>query len=291
MSYVIFEVSGGIGKNIMATAVIKTLKQHYTDREIVVVTAWPDVYKSNPNVSKIVNFSNLGSFYDTYIKSADSIVFKMDPYHHTDYINRRRHVIDIWHELCGLPYTNKQPEIFFNAIEMDSVKRTIQIQKPMFVIQPFGGVDTGHPKYAWPRDLPPHIAQQVVNHFKDKYDIIQIKTQNQIQLENVFPATSPNLRQILGLMMFSEKRLLIDSFAQHAAAAFSLPSTVCWIGNSPVTLGYDTHDNIQSINPQLATTQNSYLEPYDISGNDSEYPFVTTDIFDVQSIIQSVEMQ
>ena len=43
----------------------------------------------------------------------------------------------------------------------------------------------------------------------------------------------------------AEKMLLIDSFMQHAAAAFQRPAVVCWAGTSPDCLGYDLHTNLR----------------------------------------------
>jgi len=36
--YLVFHIEGGIGKNIMATAVVKAVKKQHPDREIIVVS-------------------------------------------------------------------------------------------------------------------------------------------------------------------------------------------------------------------------------------------------------------
>jgi hypothetical protein len=91
--------------------------------------------------------------------------------------------------------------------------------------------------------------------------------------------------------MVSKKRLLIDSFAQHACAALNLPSVVCWIGNSEGVFGYDTHQNIKSNNwtkkPEL---RNAYLGLFDISGNPLEIPYQNeSEIFDADVLIEALE--
>jgi hypothetical protein len=88
----------------------------------------------------------------------------------------------------------------------------------------------------------------------------------------------------------SSKRLLIDSFAQHAAAALELPSTVCWIANKPEVFGYDLHDNIIAneftTEPEL---RNAYLSKFNIAGELIEFPYNTEDeIFNVEAIIESL---
>ena len=43
--------------------------------------------------------------------------------------------------------------------------------------------------------------------------------------------------ELFALLVESKKRILIESCLQHAAAAFKLPSTVLWIGTSPIVFG------------------------------------------------------
>jgi len=89
----------------------------------------------------------------------------------------------------------------------------------------------------------------------------------------------------------SSKRLFIDSFAQHVAAAFNLKSTVCWIANKPEVFGYDVHDNISSnqftIKPE---TKNSFLTEFNIQGDLLEFPYKGEhEVFDEKAIIQSLK--
>jgi hypothetical protein len=87
----------------------------------------------------------------------------------------------------------------------------------------------------------------------------------------------------------NQKRLFIDSFSQHAAAAFGLKSVVCWIGNRPDVLGYGTHINIKpNVEPTLDTYHSSYLEDFDIGGNPVQFPYDRLKIFDSNEIINSL---
>jgi len=56
---IIFEINGGIGKNIMATAVCKAIKTQYPNDKLIVVTAYNDVFIYNPNVDRCFNFISL----------------------------------------------------------------------------------------------------------------------------------------------------------------------------------------------------------------------------------------
>ena len=64
----IFTVSGGAGKNVLATAVVKAIKKANPETNIIVVTAYKDVWMYNPNVYRTYAFGNTPNFYKDYIK-------------------------------------------------------------------------------------------------------------------------------------------------------------------------------------------------------------------------------
>jgi hypothetical protein len=90
--------------------------------------------------------------------------------------------------------------------------------------------------------------------------------------------------------MMSDKRLLIDSFAQHACAALGLPSVVCWIANTLSQFGYEMHKNIIANEPTLEPElRYSILSKYNTNGPEKEFPYNNEDeIFNVDEIIEAV---
>ena len=115
------------------------------------------------------------------------------------------------------------------------------------VIQSHGGADNQEMKYSWARDIPYSIVNRVVEEFKNDYDIFHIRRQDQMGIENTIPVQE-GIKGIASLILRSQKRLFIDSFAQHTAAAMNKPSTVCWIANKPEVFGYQLHKNILAKN-------------------------------------------
>lgn len=291
MGYVIFHIEGGIGKNIMATAVAKAIKKYHPERELIIVTAWEDVWANHPDVSRVYKFGALNYFFEDFIKDKDSIVLMHDPYHSTDYVYGKEHLIKIWCDLFNVPYDNEQPELYLTPREIDFVRnQTLAgIQKPIMVIQPNGGMQDL--PYSWARDLYPSTAQEVVNHFAETYHILQIKREHQPTLQNVTPISLP-LRQLFVVILFSQKRFFIDSFCQHAAAALGMSSTVTWIINDPKVLGYELHENvIANVEEKYKTTKSSYLFPYNITGTINEFPYDTRELFDVNQLIDAVSTE
>lgn len=290
--YIIFIINGGHGKCIMATAVIEAMKKKYPDRKIIVVSAWDAPFYGNPNVYRFYIFNQLQYFYDDYIKDKDTLIFQHDPYHESDYVFKRKHLIQIWCEMFDIPFNGEKPKLYINEREKEITRDKIKpnLGKPIMLLQTNGGVpEQQYSKKSWARDLPLDIAQKVINFYSKSYRILHLKLDNQPELKNVEQVTLPH-REIYALFELSKKRLFIDSFAQHVAGALNLPSTVCWIVNNPSIFGYEIHQNIfpnQEIKQQM--NKFSFLEQYNISGQVQEFPYDTINIFDINEIVNEIK--
>ena len=285
---IIFQISGGLGKSIMATAVCSAIKKKYPEANLIVVSAYADVYLNNPNVHRAYNFGGISYFYDEFIDGKEFKVFANDPYLETAHIKQNEHLIKTWCEMFDVPYNGEMPELFLTEREKQFYLNKFTADKPIMVIQTNGGAQTEH-KYSWARDLPASLVTKLIDTYKDDYHIAHIRREDQLGYENTIPVTD-SFRGLCVLLALSSKRLLIDSFAQHAAAALDLPSTVCWIANKPKVFGYELHDNIQSNSftnkPEL---RNAYLGKFNIAGDLIEFPYNSeNEIFDLETIIESL---
>lgn len=287
----ILQINGGMGKCIAATAVCKAIKHQYPDDNLIVVSAYPDVFLNNPYIYRSYGFNNVSYFYNEYIENKDFKIFAHDPYFDTEYIKQDTSLIRLWCEMFDIPYNGEKPEIFLNQREIKFYQNRYTSDKPIMVIQPNGGAQLEY-KYSWARDIPKDTVDEVIKEFKNSYNIFHIKREDQINYEHTIPILDP-FRAVCVLLMMSKKRLLIDSFVQHAASALNLPSTVCWIGTSPKVFGYDIHDNIISneftSKPEL---KNSYFSKFNIIGDFLEFPYQNeSDIFNSNKIIESIKKQ
>ena len=292
MSYIILSVNGGIGKCIISTAVVQAFAEQRPDKKLIVVSGYPDVFINNPHVHRSFGYGNIQYFYETYVKGHESEVFVHNPYDETDYTYQRKHIIEIWCKLCGLTYDKKYlPKIYLTQRETDFFsKNYANSDKPLFVLQTNGGADNQPVKYSWARDIPFSTAQKIVNTFKDEYIIVHLRRKDQIQLENTIPITA-SFRELCVLMSMSQKRLMMDSFAQHLAGSLELPSVVCWIVNSPNVFGYETNTNILA-NPftKVPETRIAFLQEFNIGGDLVEFPYNSEDeIFNVDEIIEALK--
>ena len=92
----------------------------------------------------------------------------------------------------------------------------------------------------------------------------------------------------------TDKRLLIDSSLQHAAAAFGLPSTVLWNATSSVIFGHTLHNNIQAKPKPHKSLPNSVYFDYSFDANEHEFPYEEEDLenlYNLDQIISSLEKQ
>jgi hypothetical protein len=261
---VIFIVDGGIGKNIMATALLPGLKEKY-DLPVIVVTAWPGVYSNNSNIETVYRFGETNYFYDHYIRDKEFVIIKSEPYLHPDYIRQKRHLIDVWCEQIEVENKSK-PEVFLDEQLMTSVKNRINYNedKPILAMHIHGGPINAN-AISWPRQIQQATANEIANNLKKKYRIFQIALNGQPAIEDTEPFVGNNVREVFALLKLSQKRLLIDSFPMHASAALELPSVVVWGPTNPELLGYSMHHNIvpENLCPQpFCHRPNSYL--YDI---------------------------
>lgn len=291
-SYFIFSISGGAGKNVLATAVIKAIKKSYPEKKIIILTAFKDVWLYNPNIYRVYQHGQTPNFYKDFIQNKDVQICASEPYLTNDYILKKKHLIEIWCDLAGVPYNNEKPELFFNQREIEYSENLRGLnQAPIFVIQTNGGVQQDV-KVSWMRDMPIGLAQSIINDLAGRFRVIHIRRDDQPALQGA-EQFKGSLREMMVLIRYSKRRLLIDSVSQHIAAALDKKSTILWVRNNPSVLGYAMHDNIiTEVEDELDSISDGLFEPYDITGNIYQCPFKEgTQLFDKNVILKSISLQ
>jgi hypothetical protein len=288
--YVVWHIEGGLGKNVAATSLLKSLKEKYTDRKLIVVASYPDIFINNPHIYRVYRVGNTQYFYDDYIKDKDTIIFKHEPYYETNHINKRKHLIENWCEILKIDYENQKPDLHFNLVQnRNGVKW--QREKPILLIQTNGGPLNGEQIYCWTRDIPFDVSLQIAEKYKEEYHIIQVckPTSRKIPNAEVIDQDMSNI-DLFTLLTYSEKRILIDSCLQHVAAGLNLESSVLWIGTSPKVFGYTNHNNIVA-NPPTGGIKhpNSYLFDYAFDGFAYECPYYSIEeMFNINELLTKI---
>lgn len=286
---IIFQIDGGIGKSIAATAVCKAIKKQHPKDKLIVITAYPEVFFCNPNVDRVLSHNNLHYVYSDFIEGQDVKIFAHNPYFDSAFVNEEGHLIKVWCALFGIAYDGEMPELFLTEREYVFYGKDMRSEKPILLIQTNGGAAGQANRYSWMRDIPTGTAQQVVDAFIYDYHVVHMRREDQLPLKNV-TTVQMDFRALAVLIQLSSKRLFIDSFAQHAAAALGKPSVVCWIGNKPEQFGYELHTNIPANEPTIKPElRHSVYSRYNIGGNATEFPYNNeNEVFDADRIIAAL---
>jgi hypothetical protein len=296
--YCIFQVQGGLGKHIAATAVAQVIKRTYPDRELVIVCAWPELWASLPFVYRVFPLGNTSYFYSEYVDGKDSLFFIQEPYFTTTHINKTHKLVESWCMAYGLEYKGEQPVLKINAEQKKAIRNFYEPkfeEKPFLLLHTNGGLFTNERGYSWARDMPFDVASKVAQHFKKSHFIMQLTRPASPKIPDVFIRNEQlSNTELVGLVELTDKRLFIDSSLQHAAAAFGLPSTVLWNATSSVIFGHDLHDNIQAKEKPKKSLPGSYLFDYQFDANENEFPYEDEDLgelYNIDQIIASLEAQ
>jgi len=289
--YVVWHVEGGLGKNVAATALISSIKKKYSDRKLILVVSYPEVFLNHPDIHRVYRVGITSYFYDDYIKDKDTIVFRHEPYFQSDHIMKKKHLIENWCNLLNVPYENQQPILYPNMIQK-SLMYNWKRDKPVMILHTNGGPLQQDTLYSWTRDMPYEISTQIVNKYSSTYHIIQVGRNPGHSIPGVeFVNASMTNHDLFSMLVLSEKRVLIDSCLQHAAAAMKLKSTVLWVGTSYKNFGYDIHKNIIANPPKNEIKMiDSYLFDYSFDGIAHECPYYdVTEMFDTSEIYKAIE--
>jgi hypothetical protein len=289
---IIFSIQGGLGKSILGTAVCKSIRKKYPNDKLIVLTGYPEVFTNNKEVDMAFGLGQETYFFNKYIDGQQVKIFANEPYLVTEHILNQEHVIETWCKMFGLEYNGEMPSVELNEREKMFYFNKYQTEKPIFILQTHGGAPQQESKYSWARDIPRNVIHSVIEEFKKDYQIFHIKREDQFGFENT-TALTESFKGVACMIYRSEKRLLMDSFGQHTAAALNKHSSVLWICNKPNVFGYQIHDNLLANNetdkPDL---RHSVFSKYNIIGSLQEFPYKSEmDIFDVDKVIQSIKAQ
>lgn len=294
--YNIFHVEGGVGKNIMATAVVRNICKNFPENKTIVVAPYLDVFLHNPKIYRLFKTGNSPYFYDDYVKEKNPKIFRLEPYHSPGYLLKKEHLTESWCKIYGLKLDNRGPELYFNKMEdtnLLALKQKFSPTKPIIIVQTNGGLGYGenHINFHWFRDMPLGYYQKIINAYQDKFTFVHMRTNNQLPLNNVVYPNLPSIRESLNLMRLSEGAICIDSLVQHTMAAYGKKSLVCWIGNSPNVFGYKIHTNIKSNFEFELENLEGYLEPNHIGSEGYQCPsnYDPEKLFDQDQLISEFE--
>ncbi len=276
--YLLLIVQGGIGRNIMTTAVVRSIKKAYPEKDIIVLSGSPEVFLKNPHVTRVISLKNPLFIYEDYIKNKKTVVINPEPYQYFDYVYRKKHFVECYCDMIGVPCDGIHPEMFFSDKEKKVAELHLNgFDKEMVLFQHSGGknpknksekekIIAGASMYK--RDLPKAVTQKIVDGIIARgYMVGSVQAENQFYPSSAEKIMFP-IRAILALIPYVKAVIGIDSFLQHGSACFKKKSIVCWGGTNPKVLGYGDNINLtrEVCDSPMCHRPNSYLFDLEITG-------------------------
>ena len=239
----VFEIHGGIGKNIMATSLIKWVNEKYPKKKITIVSAFPEIFEGNPRIYR--NLPTTQSYlFEDYIKGKDYRIG--DPYQLEEFYREenKMHCCELYPKAYRFKDYNKnfKNEIFLTKGERLEFAEMIAANNPVVTMQAFGGllmgpmtrdkIDSGG------RDMPGEFAIKIVQKLNVKgIKVVQIRGQNEPQIPGTMQFNLP-FRNMISLGIHCKGHIGIDSSFMHAMSAFEKPMLIFWGQTHVDNLGY-----------------------------------------------------
>ena len=214
----LLHINGGLGKCIMATAVIASYKRTHPDSKVVVVSGYPEVFVNNPYIYKNFPFATPYLWQDYYGQPGWK-VSAHDPYMEESWIkNDNLHLIDIWCRMLGVDSVQKTPLLYFAGPELDELNSMIKVDKPLMVVQSTGGAHAA--ARSWTRNPPLDEFNDYLVQYMETHFIVHLAVPETPLLSNTHQRVDNlNRRQAMALIYFATAFVGIDSFGQHVRAA------------------------------------------------------------------------
>lgn len=269
------DISGGMGKQIAATAYLQAVRDQLgPEAHIHVVTSYPDVFKRLPCLTP-------GRIYQMgqpvpYLREVhkEFQILNGEPYLRLAFRRGEEHLVDAFCRANGIT----PPQKLTGTLKLtdkehataEQLLSRVDRSKKWVAFQPFGGTSFHNPADAADhlrpkqcRDLPRDIAQTVVDRLHQAgHVVIQISLPTEPRLEKtvcfdlgVDEKQQPKVlhpRALFAILNMCQYFIGIDSFAQHAWAALGKKagdSVVLWGATKPKNFSYACHKDLVVDNP------------------------------------------
>lgn len=274
MDYVI-EITGGIGKQVMATSLIRWVNQKFPKNRIIVVSTHPEIFEYNPRIYRNLRIDQPYLFED-YIKDSD--YRKGNPYELKEFYRseNKLHLMKIFPKAYGFNEIDKSPksEIYLTKIEKSTGDIYCQQNKPLITLHAMGGFNPGQIQdktkiESSQRDMPKKLVYKIVEILKrNGFNVLQLRTKEEPQIPGCLQLEQ-SFRDLMPIMKSATAHIGIDSSWMHVAGCFKKPMLTFWGGTHKDSFGYNhkgsfhayTKDSMHG-RPYFAVHDRAAMYPY-----------------------------
>lgn len=268
----VISIAGGVGKQIMFTAMLPSLSTLYD--EIHIQSPYDLVFQNNPYVTSLnEDFSQTS--YKKMLRKDDTRIVIQDPYDQESFIKKKEHLLNTWWRLCTSielepGQISETPELYLSSSELNKCDALIdnikgKDDKPYMLVQFSGGqsplsYDDGSTGDSFDyindpiqRALPPKYMEKLVLELRKRFPdhtLLRYGLPNEYvprKIDDEIAVLSPPVSYNLYKRLAEEADAIvcIDSSLQHIAAAAHKKATVIWSGTSPDHFGWNIHTNLR----------------------------------------------
>ena len=284
MKKCLITVEGGLGKNVMLTAILEEFKKQKGYDEIYVISPYYDVFKCCPAVTDAFPMGQ-GTLYQELVLAPDCDVYCKEPYNNPHFIKKECHLFEAWAEEFGFklskpgkaytPDLSKIGEEYPALVQM--VNEKVKELNNNFIIVQFCG---GQSPLGLPRDVNGNLplyderneplkrnyykGQLIIDAIKNKNPgttIVHYSLPNEPSYNNAVKFEMPYLAYYL-LAKSAKAVVTTDSSLQHIATGACNNVTVIWGETRPEHFGYECNKNICAKN---VLNSQPYFKPLGIS--------------------------
>lgn len=283
MKKCLINVDGGLGKNIMLTAILEEFKAVKGYDEIYVISPYFDVFKCCPAVTDAFPPMQ-GTLYQELVLDKDCDVYWKEPYSNQRFIKKECHLFEAWADELGfelsfpgnkyVPNLSKLEEAF---PELNKVVMQKASELGDFVIVQFCGgqsplspqVDEQGNPVKYNAQVEPikrnyFKGQAIIDQIKKKnpdYKVVHFSLPNEPTYEGAEKLTLPYLAYVI-LSRYAKAVITTDSSLQHIATGNCDNVTVIWGETRPEHFGYECNKNICA---EHVLNSQPYFKPLGVS--------------------------
>ena len=284
MKKCLINVDGGLGKNVMFTAILEEFKKVKGYDEIYVISPYFDVFKCCPAVTEA--FPPMQpTLYQELVLDPDCDIYWKEPYSNQRFIKKECHLFEAWAEELGFELTFPGNQYIPNLDNLEKkfpaivnlAKEKLQELGDDFVIVQFCGGQSpltpmndekGNPRMynehneALKRNY--FKGQQIIDEIKNKNPntkILHFALQNEPSYEGAIKIQVPYLTYAI-LAKKAKAVITTDSSLQHIATGNCSNITVIWGETRPEHFGYSCNKNICAEN---VLNSQPYFKPLGVS--------------------------
>lgn len=270
----VLEISGGIGKHVMATSFVKWLNEKYPNKKITVISAYPEIFEYNPRIHRNLHLTQPYLFED-YIKEND--FRKGNPYELQEYYREKnkKHLMNLFPKAYFFNQYNENPETEIYLTKGEEFDGQIYCKQngPLITFQATGGLPPGATPNRMKldssqRDMIQKLAYKTVETLiRAGFKVLQLRNNTEPQIPGTLQLELP-FRNLIPIVKNSIAHVGIDSSWMHVAGCFKKPMLTFWGNTHKDNLGYFHEGSFHAFNKY-----GMHGRPYFIHDRTAMFPF------------------